>query len=321
MSFKIQQGLFKLDLTDYHAILGVSLAADPNAIRKRYLKIAHGLHPDTCKAKSESDRRLASEILSKLVNPAYEHLKGKSLHEYQLVLGQMGKRLAREGETPAVTGEAAKELLQTSASTVDSAYIKALRALTATQYKSIGNVTDTIGQISELNQVYLLRKEGEGIGKSATSSRPATRKPVATGGSSPAPAAAEPEPPSLLDPYVRRAQEYITKNNFSKAVLELRDGLKIDPNDSTCHALMGLTYFKQSQLSMAKVHISKALQADPKNVMAQKVEQALNRATGGKSATSSRATAAASNKNKASDKSDKSNGGMFGGLFGSSKKK
>lgn len=318
MSFKIQRGLFKFDLTDYHAILGISLAADPNSIRKRYLKIAHSLHPDTCRAKGEEERRKASEILSKLVNPAYESLKGKSRNEYQLVLAQTGKRLAKEGGATAVTCAAAKELLDANPGTLEAAYQKALKALATQQYQAIDAVLETIGQISELNLVYLMRKEGVGLGQQPAANRStATKKPAASS-QAPAEAAPAPAPPSLLDPYIRRAQEYMTKNNFSKAVLELRDGLKIDPNDSTCHSLMGLTYLKQNQLSMAKVHIAKALQADPSNPMAQKAEQALARATGSKSAAGSRTTSAASSKTKASDKS---NGGMFGGLFGSNSNK
>ncbi|NEO27454.1 MAG: hypothetical protein F6K03_11305, partial [Kamptonema sp. SIO4C4] len=122
---------------------------------------------------------------------------------------------------------------------------------------------------------------------------------------------------------VRRAQEYIGKNNFSKAILELRDGLKIDPNNSICHGLMGLAYFKQKQVSMAKVHVKKALQSDAQNETALKVKQALEKTTGesvGSKSTSSKSTASGSSKGKSS-KTEKSNGGgMFGGLFGGKKK-
>ena len=318
MSFKIQRGLFKFELTDYHAILGIPLAADPNLIRKRYLKIAHSLHPDTCKAVDDSERRQASELLSKLVNPAYENLKGKTRHEYQIVLSQMGKRLAKEGGATAVTSAAAKALLNTNPATLEAEYQKALKALTATQYQSLGAIADTIGDLSELNLVYLMRKEGAGLGQPAASrpatSRPAASPPAAPGAPPSQPADDDPPPPSMLDPYIRRAREYMEKNNFSKAVLELRDGLKLDPNDSTCHSLMGLTYLKQNQVSMAKVHISKALQADPQNSLAQKADQALARAIGKKTAAGSRTTAS----NGKQKPNEKTSGGRFGGLFGSS---
>jgi preprotein translocase subunit Sec63 len=47
MSWKIDRGLFKYDFIDYHAILCVSVDADVKDIRKRYLKIARRLHPDS----------------------------------------------------------------------------------------------------------------------------------------------------------------------------------------------------------------------------------------------------------------------------------
>lgn len=46
MSFVIKNGLFHLNITDYHAILGASLDANAKEIRLKYLKIAQILHPD-----------------------------------------------------------------------------------------------------------------------------------------------------------------------------------------------------------------------------------------------------------------------------------
>ena len=44
-----------------------------------------------------TEKQLASELLSKLVNPAYEKLSGeRDRAEYIIVLSQMGKRLVQE---------------------------------------------------------------------------------------------------------------------------------------------------------------------------------------------------------------------------------
>ncbi|MDB9315138.1 DnaJ domain-containing protein [Spirulina sp. CS-785/01] len=333
MSFNIQRGLFKYDITDHYAILGLPVNADNSAIRKRYLKLARNLHPDTYRTESDADKEKANEILSKLVNPAYETLKGKGRGEYQIILEQTGKRLAGEGTTPPVEGEAAKALLK-AGSNIDAAYQTILQKLTTNQYKSINKALDQIAQLSEVNLVYLLRKQGQGVRKAASSgagasqsSSPSTpsssRKPAAKSTSQNKPQS-EPEQPqaSPVDPYVRRANEYIGKNNFSKAILELRDGLKIDPNNSTCHGLMGLAYFKQKQVSMAKVHVKKALQSDANNETALKVKQALEKTTGesvgSKSTSSKSSSSSAKGKSGKSEKS--SGGGMFGGLFGGKKK-
>ena len=71
MVFPIQQGLFKFDVIDHYAILGVSVESDIATIRQRYLKIAYRLHPDTCKAETQVEKQRANELLSRLVNPAY----------------------------------------------------------------------------------------------------------------------------------------------------------------------------------------------------------------------------------------------------------
>ncbi len=94
MPFGIKYGIFKLDVIDYHAVLGVPVNADTKQIRLRYLKIVPKLHPDTCKAKTEEDKQLANSILSKLVNPAYEVLnKDSSRAEHQIVIKAVPSRL------------------------------------------------------------------------------------------------------------------------------------------------------------------------------------------------------------------------------------
>ncbi len=74
MSFRVDSGLFKFDFTDHHAILGVPVDADAKDIRKRYLKIARRLHPDSSSFLDSTEKEWANQLLAKLVNPAYEKL-------------------------------------------------------------------------------------------------------------------------------------------------------------------------------------------------------------------------------------------------------
>lgn len=331
MSLTIKYGLFKYDLTDHHAVLGIPVTADANTVRKRYLKLARLLHPDTVKVNSDAERQQASELLSKLINPAYETLKGKTHHEHQIVLEQTGKRLASEGNPPNLHSEMAKNLLKAGGN-IDLAYAQALKALTENQYKSIAACEQNIGELSELNLVYLMLKAGQGLRQTPPAAKPAPT--VAPSASSPAakPTAA-PEEASPVLTYVRRAQEYIGKNNFAKAVLELRDGLKLDPKNSTCHGLLGMAYLKQNQVSMAKVHILKSLQSNPqeaialqcKAVIEKKLGQPLTAHSAGSNSSggaNAKHKAAEDAKQKAKGKSDPKadGGGMFGGLFGGKKK-
>ena len=162
MSFKIDSGLFLFDFTDCHAILGVPLDADFREIRKRYLIVARCLHPDTCAAKNPSDKQRANQILSKLVNPAYKKFaQDHSRVEYMVTLREMGKRLAQDSGSIQFRNETSIQLQQSP--DIDSAYQKAIAQITKLQYKSIEQVIPAIGQLSELNLVYLMRKGGTGF--------------------------------------------------------------------------------------------------------------------------------------------------------------
>ena len=314
MSFQIQHGLFKFELIDHYAILGIPLDADPKQIRQRYLKIASRLHPDTCKAENDAEKKQASQILSKLVNPAYEQLlKDKSRAEYQLVLSQIGKRLSGEKEKIAIASQPAKELFQASIN-LDGVYHKLLQSLASEQYQSLEQVVNKIAQISELNLVYLILTQGQGIQEKS-------KQPIRTGRGEKTSGKADGQTTvesnsqkteeqtnkSPVASYLRRAQEYFDKNNFAKAILELRDALKIDPNNSKSHGLMGLAYLKQNQIAMAKVHINKAWEANPKDPIAVKGKEELDKLTSQKSKAKPHSS---SSKEKSSGKSEKTFLGM-----------
>lgn len=323
MSFKIKRGLFKFDLTDHHAVLGIPINADTKQARKQYLKIARSLHPDTVKSKSDAEKKQASELLSKLVNPAYEQLsKSASQNEYQLVLSQTGKRLAGERNKPAPESDAAKQLARAGAN-IDTAYQTAIKQLASSQYKDPAQALSAIAEISELNMVYLMCKQGAGVGVKSTaqpsksSGSPKASPKSPTGSPAPSSPQVQPEKASPVDPYVRRAQEYVKKNNYAKAVLELRDAIKLEPNNSSCHAMLGMTYLRQNQVTMAKVHINKALASNPEEPLALQGKKALDRITGQATTTGNKSSAAASQGKSSQQQSKK---GLFGGMFGGKKK-
>lgn len=304
MSFTIQQGLFRYDISDRYAILGVPLDAKEKEIRKRYLKIAYLLHPDTCKARSDAEKQQANQLLSKLVNPAYEGLsKEVSRTEYLLILSQMGKKLKVEGAKITLAGEPAKKLSQAIASKVDSAYKELWQSIAVDQYSSLDRVLSQIAQLSELNLVYLILKEGQGIqGQSANSTARQTQTV------SSAKTESEPTTVSPIDGYIRRAQDCLNKNNFAQAIVEMKDAIKIAPTNSTCLGLMGLAYLKQNQTTMAKVYIDKAWQSNPKDPVVITAKQEFNKLTPNEPKIKS-----------ASASSGSSNSGFLSGLFGKKK--
>lgn len=326
MSFAIKHGLFKLNITDHHAILGVSIDADAKEIRLRYLKIAQQLHPDKCKS-DPNKKKLAGQILSKLINPAYEQLSRKnSFAEHQLVLTQIGKRLAEKKSALTLNSQQAKTLLE-AGDQVELTYLKQLKELATEQYKSLEQITEAIATISELNLVYLMLKYRHGLNREEQKSvakQPAPQKntkvqtsviPKAPNSIPPRQTADEPTPESRIESYIRRAGQYMSRQDFAQAIIELRDALKIDPNNSTCHALLGKAYLKQQQLTMAKVHINKAYKANSKDPIVIESKQELDKLlkTQNKSQSKSRNSSI-----KSENKS--TTGGLFSGLFGAKKK-
>ena len=253
MSFNFQYGLFKFDITDHYAILGLPLDSDAKRIREKYLKIAHLLHPDTCKAPTNAAKSLANQTLAKLVNPAYKTLSRTNQHkEYDLILSQLGDRLAKQGGKITIATQAAKELLKAEHN-LELIYHRQLQSLTANQYESLERLTSIISEISELNLMYLILKAGQ---KKKRDTAPSIKPPddkIVT------------QTESAFDQYIRRAQQYIEKQNYTQARMELEDAMKLDINssrNSTCYGWLSLIYLRQKQLSMAKFYLSKGSNAN-----------------------------------------------------------
>jgi len=342
MSFAIKQGLFKLNMTDNHAILGVSIDADPKHIRLKYLKIAQQLHPDKCRSDSKK-AQLASRILSKLVNPAYEQLSRKSsFAEQQLVLTQVGKRLAENKSKVSVKGDLANELLKTGGS-AELVYPKLLKKLITNQYEPLELAIDNIGIISELNLIYLMLKSDrisdslayrakQSNSQTSSNSQPSekndktvdkktytqdrnTVSQTPKSFSKPANTVEEPSSESRVNAFVNRAQQYISKGEFDQGITELKDALRINPNHGVAHAVMGKAYLHKNQLTMAKVHIGKAIKADPHNTIVLESKKILDKL----SRKLSKGTSSQSGSSKKNDQKPPSSG-FFSGFFGSKKK-
>lgn len=268
MSFQIQKGLFKTDFTDYHAILGVPVDAENKDIRKRYMRIAKKLHPDSSRFDNEAEKELAQAWFSKQVNPAYEKLsQEKERTEHEIMLKLKGQHAIREPQTiEQVQSDLARQLAQ--ASDIEPTYKKALEQLASQQYESLDRMQDMTGEISELNLVYLMRTQSNGsTANTQPAAAPASQAPAGKKAEKP-PAQKKPPKKSPVEDYYRRAEELVEKENLPGAILELRDGLKLEPTNSKCHSLLGEIYLQQQQTTMAKIHINKALELNPKDAKA-----------------------------------------------------
>jgi len=279
MPFPISQGLFQFDLIDHFAVLGVSIDAEQEEIRQRYLKIAYKLHPDTCRIYTPAEREQAHQLLSKLVNPAYEQLgRDLSREEFRLILTQMGKAMARDLSKITINSESARKLAQSSAN-YELAYQKILQSLAIDQYTALENTYQKIAQLSELNLVYLILTEGQGNRKTTpkvfiSQGNPNQSELVGATVTTAAPAKTKESP---LEGCIRRAQASLDQNNPAQALRELRDALRQEPDNGICHALIGLAYLRQNQLSMARVHINRAWQANSQDATVIKCKQELDK--------------------------------------------
>lgn len=311
MSFQITQGLFRFDFIDHHAVLGVPVDADSKEIRKRYMLIAKTLHPDSRSTASDEDKQLATEILSKLVNPAYEKLsQDKERAEHAVLLRLKGQQASQQPETIELKSELSRTLAH--APDTEATYKESVKKLAQQQYESLDRMQAITGELSELNLIYLTLKVGRGEKPTQPRKAPSA-PPTMTRPPSP------PPPPKVtpVDQYYRRAEELMSKGNLAQAILELRDALKLEPSNSSCHSLLGEIYLKQNQSTMAKVHINQALKHNPKDPKALEVQKKMEIAA-------QKAASKAANSGKSGGKSNKKgdDGGItiFGIKIGGKKK-
>ncbi|MCC5628303.1 J domain-containing protein [Nostoc sphaeroides] len=316
MSFKIDRGLFKYDFIDHHAVLCVPVDADVKEIRKRYLKIARRLHPDSSLTETDEQKQLGNEFLSKLVNPAYEKLcSDRTRTEYILILSQIGKRLLQESTSVTLNTDLGKQLAQTP--NLDQFYKSAIAKIGETQYDSLEEALQFIAQVSELNLVYLMRSASKPSAAPPQLAQPTVQSGTPQSNALKNPPPALPKEDSIVDQYVRRAQSLIDKNQFAQAKVELQEALKLEPKNSRCHSLIAMVYLKQNQLKMAKIHFDNALKLDPNDETALQWKPKIDRAIG-QQLSDQKVTSSANNGDKQPEKSG--SGGLFGGLFGGKKK-
>lgn len=116
----------------------------------------------------------------------------------------------------------------------------------------------------------------------------------------------EPNKPKVsIQSFLKLAEGYIDKKQWSMALKELRSAEQVDNNNSKCHALFGVVYMNQKLLGMAKSSFQKALRLNPQEPLALKY---INNLDG---------SAQKSEDTKAKDKGKTKKGGFFGWLSGS----
>jgi tetratricopeptide (TPR) repeat protein len=275
MIFQLDRGLFQFDFTDRHAILGVSVNAEEMSIRERYQAVARSLHPDSGKWKTAAETQLAVRLFSRLVTHAYGQLsKSSQLKEQTIMLELLGKRLVEEGNRVQITDPLGQQLFQ-SGNDFELVYTQLLSEVVAKQYVDLAESEQIINQISELNMVYLLRKQLQSV----SSKPPATAMIPSSSNTSTSSKEMSGDlgRASSIEGALRRAEDRMSRKNWVQAVQELREVISLEPNNPRAHALLGLVYLRQQQMTMAKISISKAIQLAPKDAQVIQAKQEFDR--------------------------------------------
>jgi curved DNA-binding protein CbpA len=265
--------------TDPYAVLGVAVTADERRIAKRYRQVAKQLHPDQMMDADAEVREFANHILTRLVNPAYQRLKQeKGRAEVLATMRFKVRRLLRE-EKLEIKGTLAKQLLRADEAQVDILYEKALSDLSEVQYSSATAFAEQTQAIAELNLAYLRCKMGDtvirekrtGLVAAGSVARPSEVTPT---NKKPTP---KEDAPSVnyAERHVIRAKTYIANKNYADAIQELRDAVRIQPENSDFHTMLGQAYLLQKMVGMAKVHIRQAIKLNPQNAIALKYAKQL----------------------------------------------
>lgn len=253
--------------TDPFAVLGVAVTVEERRVQKRYRDVAKRLHPDRFMDADEETQEVTMKLLARLVNPTYEKLQQEKERRDNLALLRLKvRRLTREGPL-APKSAIARQLMERPVANVDVFYEQAIAQLAETQFDPYLNFQSVTEQLEELNLVYLQLKMGDlGVQEKRTGIVAANQaKPIQF---TPVPTNPEVVTESYDQRHYRRAQEYAKKGAWSQVVQELRDALKIKADKSEYHSLLGVAYLhlEKPLPGMAKVHLKRALELNPKDV-------------------------------------------------------
>lgn len=259
-------------LADPYAVIGVPVTADASRLTKRYRTVAKLLHPDRYTHADPHVRDLVTQLLGRLVNPAYGKIKDDQGQREILALVRL-QALQSLKDGVALQTSVARSLQAKPVHAAEMFYEQQVSELADRQYTDLSVFCDCTRSMIELNCVYLQLKQGE------TNPRPRRTglmpsQPEATVVVKPLSESASINSNHL---YARRhydrAKHYAQTSGWKEAITELKDAIRMDPTCSDYHALMGFVYLKQEQRGMARVHLKQALKLNPEDKLAKRFIQ------------------------------------------------
>ncbi len=285
-------------LCDPYAVLGLPVTADPSRIMKRYRAVAKVLHPDRYGNADPQVRDWVTQILARLVNPAYAKIKDDLGQREILALVRLQALQNLKDGVPVQTS-IARSLMQQPVQSTEIFYEQQVSRIAETLYDVPAELGDRIQTLLELNAVYLQLKQGEHPQRQRRTGlmSPQSVPPSATPQTAPSHSTNLPHSGSLNGPmsgplsnglgtpqhyaqrHYDRAKHYAQTARWKEAIQELKDAIRLDPNCSHYHALMGFIYMKQEQLGMARVYFKQALKLNPEDKLAKRFSQYIAKST------------------------------------------
>ena len=283
--------LISLVEVDPFALIGVSVSADEKRIAKRYRQIAKQLHPDALasgQSAGEMIPAIAAQVIARIVNPSYQKLKHENGRQESLATIRFKVRRLVRTEKLVPTFHSAQQLADVADDGVDIFYEQSLSWLAESQFQSLQTLHHYALEISQLNLIFLSRKlenlviRPKRTGLMSAVVTPTAAAPVATtaqanGAIAPNGPIALPEEPEIdyAQKHTARAKTYLTQQNYEMAVQELREALKISPQNPEIHSMIGQAYYKQNMSGMAKTYFRQALKLKPDHKVALKYSKLL----------------------------------------------
>ena len=275
---------------DYYAALGLPIIASAVYIRPVYLSIVRILHPDVY-GLSTKDKQTATQYLAKLVNPAYNILmKEQERQSYQAIFKLLAKRLVQKSRNIEIYSQVACELML---SPNDGLYERSVSAIAKVQYQSLDKILEYTAQISELNLVYILYKEGYQYGApnmppvlvpkpqnkllaSSTAATPSSynypsnNNPTnnLNNNSNNSKVVLHSNDIKSINSRLKICEIYLSQRDWQTALKELREILLIDKENSKCLAMLGIVYKNINQPQMAKASFMRSLHINPQEPLA-----------------------------------------------------
>jgi tetratricopeptide (TPR) repeat protein len=259
-------------LADPYAVIGVPVTTDMSRLMKRYRIVAKHLHPDRYVQADPQLHAFVTQILARLVNPAYSQVKDERGQREILALVRLTALQSLKDGVPFQT-DVARSLQSKPVHTAEIFYEQQVSNLAARQYSDLNAFCECTRSLIELNRCYLQLKQGE------TNPRPrrtglmnaqpevnVSIKPVSE-------AAAVTSNHLYARRHYDRAKHYAQSSGWKEAITELKDAIRMDSSCSDYHSLMGFVYLKQEQRGMARVHFKQALKLNPEDKLAKRFIQ------------------------------------------------